>query len=206
MKSGENIIGKNVAYHLNKQNAEIAFEDFLKYLGFNYPSDPQMKDTPRRVVKMYMEELFIGCYTEAPKITVFPNTREYDEMIFEGDIKLNSICSHHFVPFIGVCHIAYIPSVSGNITGLSKLNRIVEWYARRPQIQEELTTQIHDYIEELLKPKGVAVYIQAEHLCVKIRGVKHDSTMITSKLSGVFKDNSNLARKEFYDFINNLKK
>ena len=128
-------------------------------------------------------------------------------MIFEGNIEVNSMCCHHFMPFVGVCHIAYIPELEGNITGLSKLNRVTEWFSRRPQIQEELTKQIHDYLFDKLKPRGLAVSIEAVHNCVKMRGVKHHNTsMVTSEFSGVFLENDNLARSEFLTYISNLKK
>ena len=209
MKSGENIKDVNLQVELENriENATIIFGDFLEALGFNYKNDPQMKETPKRVAKMYLKELFSGCYEPEPKFTIFPNTKNYDEMIFEGNIEVNSICCHHFAPFIGTCCIAYIPEKDGNITGLSKLNRVVEWFARRPQIQEELTAQIHDYLKEKLKPKGLAVHIEAVHSCVKMRGVKHHNTsMVTSAMSGVFLENKNLARTEFLSYINNLRK
>jgi GTP cyclohydrolase IA len=188
-----------------KDKAAIIYADFLDILGFNLVDDPQMMGTPERVAKMYVEELFKGCYMEEPKITSFPNTNHYDEMIFEGNIDVKSVCSHHIIPFVGKAHVAYIPKKDGKVIGLSKFNRIVDFYCRRPQIQEELTTQIHNYIEKLISPLGVAVMIEAEHMCVKVRGVQQNSTMITSKLSGVFLDNSNLARTEFYTFVNKMK-
>jgi GTP cyclohydrolase I len=209
MKSGENIKNTNLQVELENriENATTIFGDFLEALGFHFKSDPQMKETPGRVAKMFAKELFQGCYTPEPKFTIFPNTKKYDEMIFEGNIEVNSVCCHHLMPFVGVCHIAYIPRLEGNITGLSKLNRVVEWFSRRPQIQEELTAQIHDYLKEKLNPLGLAVNIEALHYCVKMRGVKHHNTsMITSAMSGVFLDNKNLARTEFLSYISNLKK
>jgi GTP cyclohydrolase I len=187
------------------EEAEKYYGYFLQALGFDYKNDPQMCDTPHRVTKMYVNELFKGCYMSEPNITAFPNTNKYDEMIFEGNIDVKSVCSHHIIPFIGKAHIAYIPKYNGKVIGLSKFNRIVDYFCRRPQIQEELTVQIHNYIENLIKPRGVAVMIEATHLCVKARGVQQDSTMVTSKLSGVFLDNKNLARTEFYTFVNRMK-
>ncbi len=121
------------------------------------------------------------------------------------NIKLHSFCSHHHLPFIGHAHVAYLPTPEGKVIGLSKLNRIVEFYARRPQVQENLTMQIHDHIDEVCENNiGVAVSIEANHMCACVRGVKHNATMKTAKLSGAFKK-SITAREEFYDFIRDLK-
>ena len=118
---------------------------------------------------------------------------------------MHSFCSHHHLPFIGVAHVGYIPSVDGKVIGLSKLNRIVEFYTRRPQIQENLTMQVHNHIDEVCEENlGVAVVIEADHMCACIRGVKHNGIMKTAKLSGKFKD-SDRAREEFYNFIRDLK-
>lgn len=187
--------------------AEKAFGDFLKALGFeDWKENPHMKDTPRRVAKSFVEDLIQGCYLEEPNITAFENIDKYDGMVFQGDIELNSLCSHHILPFIGKAHVAYIPSPDGKVIGLSKLNRVVEWFARRPQVQENLTMQIHDYINQICeKNLGVAVQLEANHLCACVRGVRHDSTMKTSKLSGAFKQIPE-AREEFYFFIQSLKK
>ena len=129
----------------------------------------------------------------------------YDGMVFQGNIKVNSFCSHHHLPFIGNAHVAYIPTAESKIIGLSKLNRTVEFFARRPQVQENLTMQIHDYINGLCEGNfGVAVVVEANHMCACVRGVKHDATMKTAKLSGVFMDSDNQARTEFYNFIQTL--
>jgi GTP cyclohydrolase IA len=147
--------------------------------------------------------LWQGIYYEAPKITAFDNVDQYDGMVFQGNIDLKSICSHHSLPFIGKAHVAYLPGTK--VIGLSKLNRIVEWFARRPQVQENLTMQIHSYINEICENnKGVAVVIEASHMCACVRGVKHNSTMMTSKLSGEFLE-SHEVREEFYNFIKFLK-
>ena len=128
-------------------------------------------------------------------------------MVFQGNIKLNSFCSHIIIYLLlEQLHVQLIfQGIDGKIIGLSKLNRIVEFYARRPQVQENLTMQIHKHIDRVCeKNLGVAVMLEANHMCACVRGVKHDSTMKTSKLSGVFMDNNNLARQEFYDFIKTL--
>lgn len=181
-------------------NATIKYGEFLHTLGFDWENDPNMKDTPKRVSKMMVNEIFSGVYDDIPNITAFDNVNKYDGMVFEGNITLQSTCSHHILPFTGYAHVAYIPNEK--IIGLSKLNRIVEYYARRPQVQENLTMQIHDALNELITDnKGIAVVIEAKHLCACVRGVRHpDSIMKTSKLSGSFLKN-NAARIEFYDFI-----
>jgi GTP cyclohydrolase I len=189
------------------QEAAKHYGEFLKALKFTqYEQDPNMADTPRRVAKAYVEDLYQGCYNAPPKITAFDNVDKYSGMVFQGNIDLNSMCSHHSLPFIGKAHVAYIPSVDGSVIGLSKLNRIVEHFARRPQVQENLTNQIADFIDKVcIGNKGVAVVIEANHMCACVRGVRHDSTMITSKLSGAFlKDDA--TRNEFYQFITYLKK
>jgi GTP cyclohydrolase I len=185
--------------------AAVHYGNFLKSLRFeNYLDDPNMTDTPRRVAKAFIEDLYQGCYNAPPKITAFDNIDNYDGMVFQGNIDVKSTCSHHALPFIGYAHVAYIPSETGKVIGLSKLNRIVEYFARRPQVQENLTMQIHDYINEVCEGnKGVAVMVGANHMCACVRGVRHDSTMMTSKLSGAFKEDA-ASRNEFYQFVDKL--
>jgi len=187
------------------EEATVHYGKYMTALGFDWENDPNSSDTPRRVAKAFVNDLAEGVYSEGPNITAFDNVDEYDGMVFQGNIKVNSFCSHHHLPFIGTAHTAYIPSKDGKIIGLSKLNRIVEFYGRRPQVQENLTMQIHKHIDRVCEGNlGVAVMLEANHMCACVRGVKHDSTMKTSKLSGVFMDNNNLARQEFYDFIKTL--
>jgi GTP cyclohydrolase I len=187
---------------------EEASEHYGRYmtaLGFDWKNDPNSEDTPIRVAKAFVNDLAEGVYSDPPKITAFDNVDSYDGIVFQGNIKLHSLCSHHHLPFIGNAHVAYLPSVDGKVIGLSKLNRIVEFYARRPQVQENLTMQIHDHIhKECTQNIGVAVMIEANHMCACVRGVKHDSIMKTAKLSGKFKD-TDRAREEFYNFIRDLK-
>ena len=189
---------------------EEAAEHYGKYmdaLRIDWRNDPNSSDTPHRVAKAFVTDLAHGCYNHEPKITAFDNVDEYDGMVFQGNIKVNSFCSHHHLPFIGVAHTAYIPSKEGKIIGLSKLNRIVEHYARRPQVQENLTMQIHDHINDVCSDNlGVAVMLSAGHMCACVRGVKHDATMKTSKLSGEFMNYKSHAREEFYSFIEDLKR
>jgi GTP cyclohydrolase I len=193
----------------NKQliKASKTFGKFLQEIGFeDYLNDPHMADTPMRVTKAYVEDLFKGMYTDAPKITAFENSNGYDGIVFQGDIEVKSCCSHHFLPFVGKAHVAYIPGADGKVIGLSKLNRIVEWFARRPQVQENLTMQVHDFINNTCNGnKGVSVMIEAKHMCASCRGVRHDSTMMTSKLSGGFMDDAKV-RDEFYNFVKRLDK
>jgi GTP cyclohydrolase I len=187
---------------------EEAAEHYGRYmtaLGFEWEKDPNSSETPMRVAKAFVHDLAEGVYNEPPKITAFDNIDGYDGIVFQGNITLHSFCSHHHLPFIGNAHVAYLPTPEGKVIGLSKLNRIVEFYARRPQVQENLTMQIHDHIDEVCENNiGVAVMIEANHMCTCVRGVKHNSIMKTAKLSGKFKD-TDRAREEFYDFIRDLK-
>lgn len=186
------------------QDAAVAYGKFLDALGFDWESDPNMKDTPMRVSKMTVNELYSGIFHNAPNITSFDNVDEYNGIVFQGNIELKSSCSHHVLPFVGKAHVAYIPG--SKVIGLSKLNRIVDYFARRPQVQENLTNQIHSFIDKVCEGnEGVAVVIEANHMCACVRGVQHDSTMMTSKLSGAFKNNPD-TKHEFYEFISYLKK
>jgi len=187
-------------------NATVAFEGFLDALCIDWRNDPNSENTPRRVAKAYVCDLIKGCYEEAPKITTFPNDG-YDGIVFQGGIPVKSMCSHHHLAFTGVAHVAYIPGPTGRVIGLSKLNRIVEFYARRPQIQEGLTMQIHKAISDTCEGNvGVAVMLSATHTCACNRGVKHDGCeMKTSKLSGDFMSDP-AVRAEFYTFVSDWNK
>ena len=181
--------------------ATKAYEAYLDALGFDWRNDPNSTDTPRRVAKAFVNDLATGCYDSPPKVTSFPSDG-YDGIVSQCNIPVKSLCSHHHLAFTGVAHVAYIPILEGRVIGLSKLNRIVEFFARRPQIQEGLTIQIHNAIDEVCeKNQGVAVVVKAQHTCACLRGVKHDGCyMVTSKLSKDFMDDSK-TRQEFYDFI-----
>ena len=178
---------------------------FLTALGVTWESDPNSSDTPRRVAKAYVNDLWRGRYEPMSDITAFPSDG-YDGIVFEGGIPLTSMCSHHHQTIGGVVHIAYIPEENGNVIGLSKLNRVVEHFGRRGAIQEQLTVAIHHAIDELIEGnKGVAVMIDATHNCVSCRGVKHQgASMKTAKLSGAFMEDGN-ARSEFYQFVKGYK-
>ena len=157
-------------------------------------SDPNYQQTPERVAKMYLE-MFHGLREGAePKITTFPNEEGYHHMVIEREIPFYSMCAHHFVPFYGHAHIAYIPQAE--VIGLSKLPRILEFFAKRPQLQERLTEQVAEFLWTKLAPQGVMVVIEARHLCVEMRGVKKAGAMTTtSALRGCFADR--LVREEF---------
>tara|TARA_X000001382_G_scaffold128108_1_gene117085 strand:- start:952 stop:1587 length:636 start_codon:yes stop_codon:yes gene_type:complete len=188
------------------EKAAAAYEKYMDALGFDWRNDPNSADTPRRVAKAFVNDLAEGCYSLPPKITAFDNVDKYDGLVFQGNIKVNSFCSHHHLPFIGQAHVSYIPGKDGKVIGLSKINRIVEWFSRRPQVQENLTMQIHNYMNEVCKDnKGIAVLVSANHTCAGLRGVKHDSIMKTARMSGAFLDKTDLTRQEFYDFIRDLK-
>lgn len=188
------------------EQAAKHYGEYMTALGIDWKNDPNSSDTPMRVAKAFVNDLAQGCYDEPPKITAFDNLDKYDGIVFQGNIDVKSFCSHHHLPFIGYAHVAYIPSTDGKVIGLSKLNRIVEYFARRPQVQENLCSQIASYLDEVcVNNKGVAVIIEARHMCACVRGVRHDSTMMTSKLTGAFMAEPS-TRNEFYKFIDYLKK
>lgn len=188
------------------EEAALAYERFMDALRIDWRNDPNSSDTPRRVAKSFVNDLMEGCYAPPPKITAFDNLDKYDGIVFQGNIQVTSLCSHHHLAFTGKAHVAYIPSIDGKVIGLSKINRIVEFFARRPQVQENLTMQIHRMIDVVCTGnKGVAVYIEAQHTCCSNRGVRHPSTMQTAKLSGYFWDNEIGTRQEFYKMVDNLK-
>ena len=177
---------------------EESFRIIMLRLGLDLDDD-SLIETPRRVSRMFINELFWGLdYDNFPKITTVANKMKYDEMVIERDIKIASTCEHHFVTIFGKAHIAYIPK--SKVLGLSKLNRIAEFFAKRPQIQERLTEQIFYTLNYILDTEDIAVVIDAEHFCVKTRGVEDvNSSTITSKMGGCFKDSG--ARAEFLKLI-----
>ncbi len=160
--------------------------------------DPNLRTTHERVASMYLE-MFRGLdQGSQPRITTFPNDENYRAMVMEKDIPFYSMCSHHLVPFYGHAHIAYVPG--DKILGLSKFARILEFYAKRPQLQERLTEQVVSFLEEELRPRGAMVVIEARHLCVEMRGVKKSGAMtVTSALRGIFHERP--IREEFLDLL-----
>ena len=172
----------------DNQKMEIISEKFreiLETLGLDL-TDDSLRGTPHRVAKMFVREIFYGLNPEnKPHISVFENKFRYNEMLVEKDITVQSFCEHHFLPIIGKAHVAYISS--GQVIGLSKINRIVDYFARRPQVQERLTMQIAEELKNVLKTDDVAVYIDARHMCVQARGVEHHgASTITAEYSGKF--------------------
>lgn len=182
-----------------KEKIESLFSEIMETLGLDL-SDDSLKETPHRVAKMYVDEVFYGLETENfPRITIIENKFDYDHAVVEVNIVTNSHCEHHFVPIIGKTHIAYVPNQK--VVGLSKLNRIVDYFAKRPQVQERLTLQIHQALTTILETQNVAVVVDAMHSCVKTRGIKDVTSMTrTSKLSGVFKEDTS-HRVEFMNTI-----
>lgn len=165
--------------------------------------DPNSTHTPMRVAKMLVNELFVGRYEEPPKITVFPNRKHVNNLIISQGIEIMSMCSHHWQTISGRCVIGYIPG--DYVVGVSKLSRIVKWFSRRPQIQEELGEQIADYIQKILKPKALGVVIKAKHYCMIARGVEEseeETEMITSVMRGYMLNDLSL-RNEFLNLIRN---
>ena len=171
------------------------FKEIMETLGMDL-SDDSLADTPKRVAKMYVTEIFSGLKKENfPKMTTIENKMGVDEMVIVKDVKVMSVCEHHFVTIHGKASVAYIPK--DKVIGLSKINRIVDYYSRRPQVQERLTKQIADCLVDVLGTDNVAVFIDAKHYCVISRGIQdQNSTTITSDLRGVFRS-SDKARNEF---------
>jgi GTP cyclohydrolase I len=188
------------------EDAAKHYGAFLTALGYDWENDHNMNRTPYRYAKSIVNDLCNGNFTELPQITSFPNDcgdeQPYKGMIIQTNIEVKSMCSHHHREIKGKCHIGIIPGADGRLIGLSKFNRIVDHFSRRFQLQEALTKQIHDYINEVCKHnRGVAVTIAATHGCVSCRGINHDSTMITNQLSGYFFDNSVGTRTEYFSLI-----
>ena len=179
---------------------ERKFADIMEVLGLDL-SDDSLIETPKRVAKMYVNEIFWGLDYEAfPKCTTVDNKMSYDEMVIETNINVQSNCEHHFVVIDGKATVAYIPNKK--VLGISKINRVVEYYAKRPQIQERLTEQVYHALSYILETDNVAVVIDAQHYCVKSRGVEDvGSSTVTSKLGGVFKSDPSV-RSEFMAIFN----
>ena len=175
-----------------KEKISILFEEIMNVMGLDL-TDDSLKGTPKRVAKMYIDEIFSGLNpANKPKVALFDNKYQYNQMLVEKNITFYSNCEHHFVPIIGKAHVAYISS--GKVIGLSKLNRIVQYYAKRPQVQERLTNQIAEELKGILETDDVAVIIDAKHLCVSYRGVKDDtSSTVTSYFGGKFNTQEKIA-------------
>jgi GTP cyclohydrolase I len=174
------------------------FKDIMHIMGLDL-SDDSLKETPHRVAKMFVKEIFSGLNpANKPEATLFQNKYQYDEMLIEKNITLYSYCEHHFVPIVGKVHVAYISN--GNVIGLSKINRLVQYYAKRPQVQERLTNQIAEGLKEVLQTNDVAIVIDAVHLCVTSRGINDtNSSTVTTYYSGKF--NGETKKAEFLSLL-----
>lgn len=183
---------------------EHLFSDIMKTLGLDL-TDDSLAETPKRVAKMYVNEIFWGLdYDAFPKCTTVDNKMKYDEMVIERNVNVQSNCEHHFVVIDGVATVAYIPNQK--VLGLSKINRVVEYFSKRPQIQERLTEQVYHALQYILGTDNIAVVIDAQHYCVKSRGVEDvGSSTITSKLGGCFKTDP-AVRNEFMNIVNSCQR
>ena len=177
---------------------EDHFRQIMDTLGLDL-TDDSLKGTPKRVAKMFVKEIFSGLNPEnKPSISVFDNKYKYGEMLVEKNISMSSTCEHHFLPIVGKAHVAYISS--GQVIGLSKINRIVDYFARRPQVQERMTVQIANELKRVLNTEDVAVLIEAKHMCVSSRGIQDEtSSTVTADYSGKFKDK--YTREEFLKYV-----
>ena len=174
---------------VDKERIEKAVREILEAIGEDPDRDGLVR-TPLRIAEMY-DEIFSGLHDEPSQHLTVTFEADHDEMVMVRDIAIHSVCEHHLVPFAGRAHVAYIPGEDGRITGLSKIARLVDGFARRPQVQERLTTQVADALQDVLKPAGVFVVIEAEHMCMAMRGVKKPGSLtITSAVRGLFKTNA----------------
>ena len=186
-----------------ERNVERRFQKVLDALLIDTANDHNTQETAKRVAKMLVREVFAGRYEPKPRVTSFPNANQYDELYVTGPIKIRSTCAHHFQPIVGNAWIGVKPAK--NVIGLSKFNRLVDWIASRPQIQEEMTVQIADLIQEETEAEGIAVIIKAEHLCLTHRGVKeHESDMTTSVMRGEFREFPHI-KHEFLTLLSGMK-
>lgn len=198
----EFIEGEEEMFMLQEEVAE-KMESVLQSLVINTEGDHNTQDTANRVAKMFIHEIFSGRFYEKPKVTAFPNAESYDQLYIAGPISIKSTCAHHFQNIVGKCWIGVFPGKE--VIGLSKFNRLVDWVASRPQIQEEMTVQIADLIEKETKAEGVAVVVKAEHMCLTHRGFKeHESDMVTSVMRGELREDDVL-RNEFLSLLNGMK-
>lgn len=185
-----------------QKDVEVAFQGVLDALRIDTEDDHNTKDTAKRVAKMYVQELFRGRYYPMPACTAFPNVKQYDQIYITGPITINSTCAHHFQAITGKCWIGVFPG--DKVIGLSKFNRIADWVASRPQIQEEMTEQIADEIEKATEAGGVGVIVKATHFCMSARGVKeHGGEMITSVVRGRMREDSKM-KAEFFSLLSNM--
>ncbi|MGJ8660121.1 GTP cyclohydrolase I FolE [Cellulophaga fucicola] len=202
LSAAENTPLREDAFDLNDdqkiEKIQASVRDILTTLGMDL-TDDSLNDTPKRVAKMFVKDIFGGLNPERkPKSSSFDNKYKYGEMLVEKNITLYSTCEHHLLPIVGIAHVAYISK--GTVVGLSKMNRIVDYYAKRPQVQERLNIQIVRELQEVLGTEDVACVIDAKHLCVNSRGIRDiQSSTVTAEYGGKFKEHN--TRKEFLDYI-----
>lgn len=201
MTSAETPMRKDAFLKSDEEKMKVIekhFYEIMHEMGMDM-TDDSLKGTPHRVAKMFIKEIFSGLNPAAkPKISVFENSYHYDKMLVEANISFNSTCEHHFLPIIGKAHIGYISS--GKVIGLSKLNRIVDYYSRRPQVQERLIMQIFNELKSVLETENVIIVMEAKHLCVSSRGIKDESSFTsTIQYGGVFNEKEN--RNDFFNLL-----
>lgn len=205
MTSAETPLRTDAFDKTDDEKMEVIEEHFhiiMETLGLDM-NDDSLRGTPHRVAKMFVKEIFSGLHPDnKPKISVFDNQYHYDKMLVEANISFNSTCEHHFLPIIGKAHVGYVSN--GKVIGLSKLNRIVDYYARRPQVQERMIMQIFNELKKVLNTDDVMVIVEAEHLCVSSRGIK-DSSSYTSTIQygGIFEQKEH--REDFFNLLNKEK-
>jgi GTP cyclohydrolase IA len=214
------VVGADCRYHANdnisafikegefdelKAEVEAKMQEVLHSLVIDTDSDHNTQHTARRVAKMFLTEVFRGRYVPAPPVTEFPNVEGLNELMIVGPITVRSACSHHLCPILGQLWIGLLPNEHSNLIGLSKYARICEWIMSRPQIQEEAVTRLANVLEQRVKPDGLAIVMEADHLCMQWRGVKdNDSRMMNSVMRGAFLKDPNL-RREFLSLLNRAK-
>ena len=191
----------NIGQVPDMQAVENACAALLKALAIDWERDPNTKETPKRMAKMYVKEVMRGRYEPRPEIKEFPNQNGLDQLYVVGPIRINSMCSHHMVPIVGQAWLGILPNKEGKVLGLSKFARLADWIFRRPQIQEEATIQLADEIEKLTEAQGIAVAVKAQHLCMSWRGVNDPNAMMTTSVTrGLLREKA-AARAEFFEMI-----
>lgn len=184
-------------------SVEFQLKGIFRTLRIDTENDHNMRDSAKRIAKMWVRETLQGRYTEMPTVTAFPNVKQYDQLYIAGPIEIRSLCAHHWQAIKGNCWIGIYPGEK--VIGLSKFTRLVDWIAARPQIQEEMTEQVADLIEKVTEAKGVAIVMKAEHQCMTMRGVNaHESDMTTSVMRGVFREDATI-RAEFLTLLQSSK-
>lgn len=198
------VINEATISHIMDPEKEVvrACEQLLDALVIDWRRDHNTKETPERMARMFVREVFKGRYKPKPELKDFPNVKELDQIYTVGPVTVRSCCSHHFVPIMGQCWMGILPhAADGRVLGLSKFARLADWVFSRPQIQEEATEQIADIVSKAVEPRGLAIVVRATHMCMTWRGVKETETsMVTSSMRGTFKEDGT-ARAEFFNLI-----